>query len=213
MEITVFGATGKVGQRVVSEALFRGHKVTAVIRNPNHLEKLPAAATVRFGDAANIEDVVLLSTAQDVVINATRSATSDPREVMSITQTMMDGLAQTGARLLVVGGAASLKIPGTDNRMVIDDPNFLPASARHIGQASFAQFEACLAETRVDWAYLSPPADLIAGERTGQYRLGRDELLLDSQGKSTISIEDLAVVLLDEAETPTHHQTQFTAAY
>ncbi|MFT5357742.1 MAG: hypothetical protein ACI9KE_004979 [Polyangiales bacterium] len=45
------------------------------------------------------------------------------------------------------------------------------------------------------------------------YRLGTDELLLDSEGTSRISMVDLAVALLDEAERPKHHRMRFTAAY
>jgi putative NADH-flavin reductase len=125
----------------------------------------------------------------------------------------MDGLAQTGARLLVVGGAATLTVPNTGGKTVIEDSHFLPVSARHIGKASADQFEVCRAETRVDWAYLSPPAQLAPGERTGEYRLGTNELLLDDEGNSTISMEDLAVVIVDEAERPRHHRTRFTAGY
>ncbi len=65
----------------------------------------------------------------------------------------------------------------------------------------------------MDWAYLTPPAQLALGERTGNYRLGTNALMLDAEGNSTISMEDLAVVLLDEAEQPKHHRTRFTAAY
>jgi putative NADH-flavin reductase len=213
MRISVFGAAGKVGSRIVGEALSRGHDVTAVVRNPARFRELSAAANARVGDAANPQDVVQLSLGQDVVVNATRPLTSDAQEVLRITRTLMDGLASTGARLLIVGGAASLRVPGANGRMVIDDPKFLPPSARQIGQASFDQFEACRSETRVDWTYLSPPAELLPGVRTGEYRLGGDELLLDQQGRSRISMEDLAVALLDEVEQPRHHQTRFTAAY
>jgi len=213
VRITVFGAAGKVGRRVVSESLLRGHEVTAVVRDPSRLDELPAGVNVLAGDAENVDDVVAFSYGQDVVINATRSATSDEGQVVRTTTTLMDGLSRTGVRLLIVGGAASLTVPGTDGRAVIDDPRFLSPSARRIGQASLAQYRVCLAETRVDWAYLSPPASLVTGERTGHYRLGSDELLLDCDSNSRISVEDLAVVLLDEAETPRHHQTRFTAAY
>ena len=213
MKISVFGAAGKVGRRLVDEALSRGHDVTAIVRDPARFEALPPAAIARVGDAACAEDVAHLSLGQDVVVNATRSATGDAQEVVRTTRALMDGLSRTGARLLIVGGAASLKVPGTDGRLVMDDPKFLPPSARHIGQASFHQFEVCRAESRVDWVYLSPPADLVPGERTGAYRLGRDELLLDHRGRSGISMEDLAVALLDEAEAPRHHQARFTAAY
>lgn len=213
MRITVFGAAGQVGRAVVEEAVSRGHIVTAVVRNPAHLNDLPANALARTGDALKIGDVLMISADQDVVINATRSATSDIDEVTRTTRTLMDGLAQTGVRLLVVGGAASLLVPGTDKRTVLDTPEFLPPSLKQVGLASIAQFNTCMAETRVDWAYLSPPARLTPGKRTGQYRLGRDELLLDEDGDSRITIDDLAVALLDEAENPRHHRARFTAAY
>ncbi len=213
MRITVFGAAGNVGSRVVAEALSRGHEVTAVVRDPARFHELPAAANARAGDAGNIEDVAEVSTGQDVVISATRPASGSESEIVATTKALMDGLARTGVRLLVVGGAASLLVPGTGGTTVIDDPNFLPASARDVAKASLDQYEVCRAEARVDWAYLCPPAQLAPGERTGNYRLGTNELLLDAEGNSTISMEDLAIVLLDEAEQPKHHRTRFTAAY
>ncbi len=213
MRITVLGATGNVASRVVTEALSRGHQVTAVVRNSTLFNDLPAAANVRAGDAGNVEDVAKVSAGQDVVISAIKPAPSNKSETVATTNALMDGLAQNGVRLLVVGGAATLTIPGTGGKTVIEDPNFLPVSARQVGQASADQLEACRSESRVDWAYLSPPAHLAPGERTGNYRLGADELLLDAEGNSTISMEDLAVVLLDEAEQPRHHRTRFTAAY
>jgi len=213
MRITVLGATGKVGSRVVAEALSRGHEVTAVVRNSTRFNDLPAAAKARAGDVDNVEDIAKVSIGQDVVVSAIRPAPGKESDIIPTTRSLMDGLAQTGVRLLVVGGAATLTVPGTDGKTVIEDPNFLPVSARHIGKASADQLDVCRAETRVDWAYLSPPAQLAPGERTGNYRLGTDELLLDPEGNSTISMEDLAVVLLDEAERPKHHRTRFTAGY
>jgi putative NADH-flavin reductase len=103
-------------------------------------------------------------------------------------------------------------VPGTGGATVIEDPEF-PAAWRDIALACNAQLEVCRAETAVDWAYLSPAALLEPGERTGAYRLGADELLVDAEGNSVISMEDLAMALLDEAERPRHHRTRFTAAY
>ena len=213
MKITVLGSTGNSGRRVVAEALCRGHEVTAVVRNPAGSNDLPATVKVLVGDVSNVEDVAKVSTGQDVVISAIRSTPAQESDAIPTTRSLMDGLAQTGVRLLVVGGAATLTVPGTDGKTVIEDSNYLPISARHIGKASVDQFEVCLAETRVDWAYLSPAAQFAPGERTGNYRLGTDELLVDAEGISKISMEDVAVVLLDEAEQPKHHQTRFTAAY
>lgn len=213
MKITVLGAAGKVGRRVVSEALSRGHEVTAVVRNPASIDGVPAAAKALIGDVAVVNDVVSVSAGSDLVISAIRPRPSNGHHVDSTTQTLMDGLAQTGVRLLVVGGAATLTIPGSNGKTVIEDAHFLPVAARPIGQASADQLQACRAETRVNWVYLSPPAQLVPGHRTGHYRLGRDELLLDAQRNSTISMEDLAVVLIDEAEKPSQHRSRFTAAY
>jgi putative NADH-flavin reductase len=213
MKITVLGATGNAGSRVVAEALSRGHEVTAVVRNSTATNKLPAGIKVLTGDAGTIVDVIEFSTGQDVVISAIRPAPGLESDVIPTTQSLMDGLSKTGVRLLVVGGAATLTVPGTGGKTVIEDSNYLPVTARHIGKASADQLEVCFAETRVDWAYLSPAAQFDPGERTGCYRLGTDELLVDAEGLSKISMEDAAIVLLDEAERPKHHQTRFTVAY
>ncbi len=212
MRITVFGAAGNVGSRVVAEALSRGHDVTAVVRDPARFHELPAGANPRAGDAANVEDVVELSAGQDVVISATRPAPGSERDLVTTTQALLAGLARTGVRLLVVGGAGSLTVPDADGTTVADDPNF-PDTLRGIALACNDQLEAVRAETEVDWAYLSPAALLEPGERTGKFRLGADELLVDAEGNSKISMEDLAVALLEEAERPKHHRTRFTAAY
>jgi putative NADH-flavin reductase len=213
MKITVIGAAGNAGSRVVNEALSRGHEVTAVVRNVSRSNNLPAKVKVLTGDASNAKDVAQISAGQDVVISAIRPASGHENDIIPTTQSLMDGLAQTGVRLLIVGGAAPLKVPGSGGKTVLEDANFLPVSARHIGKASADQLKTCLLEARVDWVYLSPAAQFAPGERTGNYRLGTDELLLDAEGKSTISMEDLAVVILNEAEQPQHHQTRFTAAY
>jgi len=213
MKITIIGAAGKAGSRLVSEALSRGHEVTAVVRNPTASNNLPTGIKVLTHDAGNDQDVARISAGQDVVISAIRPLPGKKSESISTTQSLMEGLAQTGVRLLIVGGAATLTVPGSGGKTVLEDANFLPVSARPIGQASAEQLETCFAETRVDWAYLSPAAQFAPGTRTGNYRLGRDELLLDGKGNSTLSMEDAAVVLIDEAERPKHHRVRFTAAY
>ncbi|QLE71281.1 NAD-dependent epimerase/dehydratase family protein [Streptomyces rectiverticillatus] len=213
MRITVFGAAGNVGSRVVTEALSRGHDVTAVVRNSARFGELPVGATARTGDASDPADVARLSAGQDVVIGATRPAPGSEHQLVAATEGLLAGLARTGVRLLLVGGAGSLALPGTDGTTVMDGPGF-PADWRPIALACNDQLAACrTAEDGVDWAYLSPAALLEPGERTGHYRLGTDELLVDAEGNSAISMEDLAVALLDEAEHPAHHRTRFTAGY
>ncbi|MGC4746785.1 NAD(P)-dependent oxidoreductase [Micromonospora sp. DT201] len=212
MRITVFGAAGSTGSRIVAEALSRGHDVTAVLRDPGRLTQLPPAAIHRVGDASDVDSVVELSASQDVVVTATRPATGYEHELAAVAKSLLAGLARAGARLLAVGGAGSLTVPGSDGRLVVDDPAYVPPAWRAIALAcndQLAVFRAC---TDMEWTYLSPPAILQPGERTGSYRLGADELLVDSAGTSTISSEDFAVALLDEVERPRHRRTRFTVA-
>jgi putative NADH-flavin reductase len=211
MKITILGATGNAGSRLVAEAQSCDHEVTAVVRKESAINNLPADINIITGDAANVAEVVRVSTSQDVVISAIRPASGRESDMISTTQSLMDGFAQTGVRLLVVGGAATFTVLGTDGRTVLEDSNYLPVFARHIGKASAEQLEVCFAETRVDWSYLSPAADFAPGQRTGNYRLGNDELLVDAQGVSKISMEDTAVVLINEAERPSRQRIRFTA--
>ncbi|MBN8942017.1 MAG: NAD(P)H-binding protein [Rhizobiales bacterium] len=212
MRVTVFGGAGSVGSRVVAEAMARGHEVVAVARNAARLSGLPAGAETRVGDASAIADVVRLSRGQDLVISATRPVPGQEEELVTTTRALLAGLAETGVRLLLVGGAASLAVPGGGGATVIDNPDF-PAAIRALALACARQLETCRAAPSVDWTYLSPPALLQPGTRTGHYRLGKDELLVDAAGHSAISMEDLAVALLDEAERPAHSRVRFTVAY
>jgi len=113
--------------------------------------------------------------------------------------------------MLLIGGAARLSIPDTRG-LVVDDPRFVPPPIHDIAMACKAQYETCLADDAAEWTYVSPPALLVPGERTGDYRLGTDALLFNSEGQSTISIEDFAVALIDEAEVPKHRGMGFTVA-
>jgi len=213
MRITVFGATGNIGRRVIAEALSRGHEVMGVARNQAGLSKLPSSVDAQIGDANKIDDVIKLSNGQDVVINTMRPTPGSEDEVGKTTKTLMDGLVITGVRLIISGGAASLIVPGTHGKRVIEDSRYLPVAARNVAQASMDQYNICLAEKRVDWTYMSPPASINPGKRTGSYRLGTDSLLVDAHGDAKISMEDFAMAILDEAEQPTHHQSRITAAY
>jgi putative NADH-flavin reductase len=213
MKITIFGATGSVGSRVVAEALSRDHEVRAVVRHEGRFKELPDGVEPHIGDVTHSDDVARLSVGQDLVISATRPAPGHESLLIAMTQALLAGLSGTGIRLLLVGGAGGLIVPGSDGRMAVNDPNIVPPPWRAIAEACVEQYEVCRAATHVDWTYLSPPALLVPGERTGHYRLGADELLFDVNGRSTISIEDFAVALLDEAEQPHHQRSRFTVAY
>ena len=113
MKITIFGATGNVGTRVIKEALLRGHEITAVLRNNARAKEFNAAVNVVIGSADNIEDVVKFSNGQDIVISATRPPQGEENQLVVTASALLSGLAQTKVRLLLVGGAASLTVPNS----------------------------------------------------------------------------------------------------
>jgi len=213
MRITVFGAAGSAGNRIVTEALSRGHEVTAVVRNETYFDQIPNAAKKHQGDASCIEDVIAMSEGQDLVIAATRPPEGKERDLITISQSLLGGLAQTQVRLLAVGGAGSLKVADKEDTLVVDDARYVSPAWRDIAVACVDQYNLYKANSQINWSYLSPPAMLLAGERTAKFRLGKDELLVDQQGLSKISYEDLAVALIDEAEQNNFPQQRFTLAY
>lgn len=196
MRITVFGAAGAVGREVVAEAVRRGHVVTALGR---------AAADARDAGA-----VAELSVGQDIVVTATRPAPGQEHELVTTVRAQLTALAGTGVRLFVVGGAATLRTP--NGATVLDEPDF-PAELRPIAAACAEQLAVCAANTTVDWTYLSPPALLEPGPRTGRYRTGTDNLLVSDDGRSWISTADLAVAVLDEAQARNYPRARFTVGY
>lgn len=213
MKIIVFGAAGDIGSRVVAEALSRGHAVSAVVRTAAQFAKLPKGATPCVGDAGDTTDVARSTADQDIAISAIRPSTGSEDQLAALTKAILDGVTRTNTRVLIVGGAASLKMPGQNDITVMTAADFLPDEVLPIARACMAQYALIRANTQANWSHLCPPAMLTPGGRTGKFRLGTDELVVDQNGNSAISMEDFAVALLDEAEQPKHHRIRFTAAY
>lgn len=212
MRIAVFGSTGNVGSRIAAEALSRGHSVTAVVRKGSDCTRLPDDVEIAIGDVERTEDVAKIGADHDLVVVATRPPHGRERELLTMAKAILEGVQQAGVRLLVVGGAGGLKVPDTGGK-VVDDPRYVGEAWRDIAQACADQLAIFRANDEADWTYLAPPAMLRPGKRTGQFRVGNDQLLLDADGKSAISMEDFSVAILDEAECPKHQRTVFTVAY
>ncbi|AVH23498.1 NAD(P)H-binding protein [Nocardia cyriacigeorgica] len=198
MKITVVGAAGMVGSRVVAEAARRGHDVVAVFRTPRQVT-LPPGAVAVAGEAGDAEQMSGFFAGADAVVAATRPAPGQEHTVTATTTALLDAAGTAGTRILVVGGAAPLRVPGHPDRIVLDDTGYVPAHIRSIAAASLAQLEVCR-DHPADWTYLSPPALLEPGTRTGRYRRGTTTLLTDADGRSQISAEDLAAAVVDELE-------------
>jgi hypothetical protein len=213
MKIALIGATGFVGSAILKEALERGHEVTAIVRHPDKLQAHPKLHAKK-GDVYSTDEVARLISGHDAVISAFNPGWSDPEiynHQVKGTESIIKGVKQAGVkRLLFVGGAGSLEVkPGVQS---VDLPQF-PAEYKQGALATRDALNMLRQETSLEWSFLSPSADLSPGQRTGKFRLGKDQLLKDAKGESRVSVEDYAVAMLDEVERPAHIRQRFTVGY
>jgi uncharacterized protein len=213
MKIALIGATGFVGSVLLKEALDRGHDVTAIVRHPDKLQPRTKLHPQQC-DVYNANEVARLVTGHDAVISAFSPSKTDPeireKHVQGI-KTMLAAMKQAGIkRLLVVGGAGTLEVkPGL---RVIDTPDF-PAQWKGTARATADILQLLRREHDIEWTCLSPSAILQPGMRTGTFRLGTDQLLVDANGQSRISTQDYAVAMINEVESPAHIRQRFTVGY
>jgi len=202
--IAIIGATGRAGGRLLEEALRRGHTVTAIARKAS--DKLSGRANVKAVDVDVLDAAALEKTltGHDAVFSAAHFSTVPPAAII-------EPAKRAGVkRLLVVGGAGSLfAAPGLK---VIDTPNF-PEAYKAEASAGAAFLEVLRNEKELDWTFLSPSAEFVDGERTGKFRLGKDDLLVSAEGRSWISFEDFAIAFIDELEKPAHSRQRYTVGY
>jgi len=201
-KVALIGASGNAGSRILKELSDRGHQVTAIARNPEKIAQLPGVTAVK-GDAQDGAALAELLRGHDAVVSATRFTGTD----FSI---IADALGKAGvARYLVVGGAASLEVaPG---QRLLDQPNF-PDAYKEEATNGAATLDYLRGLDDLEWTFLSPSAMFVPGERTGSFRLGKDQLLSNENG-SSISFEDYAIAMVDEIEAPKHIRRRFTVGY
>jgi putative NADH-flavin reductase len=202
MKIALIGASGNAGSRILTELVNRGHEVTAIARNPEKIAAQPRV-TAKKADVYDQAGLAAVLKGHDAVISSVHFTASDPKKLIEAVR------ASGVKRYLVVGGAGSLEVaPG---KKLIDTPEF-PAIYKAEATAGNVFLDLLKQEKELDWTYLSPSALFIAGERTGKFRLGTDQLIANEKG-SSISFEDFAIALVDEIEKPAHSRRRFTVGY
>jgi uncharacterized protein len=203
MKIAIAGASGQAGSRITAELARRGHQITAIARNPGRIAPLPGV-TATEGDVNDRAGLAKLWAGHDVAISAIHFLVSDPEILIGAAKDSGVG------RYLVVGGAGSLEVaPGV---RLVTTPSFPPQYKAEASKG--AEFlDRLRQEKELNWTFLSPSALFVAGERTGKFRLGTDQLLTAADGRSWISFEDFAVALADEIERPAHLRRRFTVGY
>ncbi len=214
MKIALIGATGFVGTAVLNEALNRGHEVTAIARNTDKITSTATALTRKAGNVESKEEVKALVAGHDAVVSSYNAGWTNPNlydDFLKGSQAILDGTKEAGvSRLIVVGGAGSLyAAPGVQ---LVDTPQF-PADWKAGATAARDFLNVIKKETTIDWTFLSPAIELVLGNRTGEYRTELESPVFDEKGKSRISVEDLAVAIVDELEKPQFAQKRFTVGY
>lgn len=216
--VVLIGASGFVGNAILNELLERGHRVTAVVRNTSKITAKSENLEVKEIDVENAPAIIEAMKGKDAVISAYNPGWSNPNmyeDTLRVYPKILEEVKESGVkRLLIVGGAGSLFVkPGL--RLV--DTGTLP-EAWLPGVKSMAKFllETLVNEKELDWVFFSPAANLgnlTTGVRTGKFRLGKDDLIVDEKGESFISVEDYAMAMVDELEQENHHHERFTIGY
>lgn len=233
MHIGVIGATGTIGSRVVTEALDRGHQVTAFSRDVAGVQEDRENIRWKQVDVTEAGSIAAVLPGLDVLISgfgagnaandpadAVARAIADPGIYARAATALLTALAGSPrVRLIVIGGAASLELePG---RVFADSDELLHAAIDGFGlpreyAAAMRGHGDALSLFRTSnrlWTYFSPAVEITPGERTGRFRIGGDQPVVDAEGRSRISAEDAAVAVLDEAELPRFVQRRFTIGY
>ena len=211
-KIAIIGASGYVGTALLNEAVKRGHQVSAFVRHP---EKIAANANVIAvkADVLDTDGLAALLKGHDLVISAYNPGwqEADIRNIhIKGSKSISEAVKKAGIkRLIAVGGAGSLEING---QQLVDSPEF-PAEYKEGALGARQALNDLKAEDTLDWSFVSPAILLVPGEATGTFRLGKDSPVFDDKGESKITVGDLAVAILDEAEQGKHIRQRFTAAY
>lgn len=210
MKVALYGATGKSGSRILKELVARGHQVVAIARNPSKVPQPEGGVSVRQDDLSDPKKIAAAVEGADAVVSAYAPPQNDPDAIVGVTRRQIEAL--TGGaktRLVVVGGAGGLNVaPG----VTLVDSGYMPEAYLPIAKAHVKALSV-LRASDTDWTYLAPAANFEPGQRTGKFRLGKDELIANEQQESRISMEDYAIALVDELEKPRHRRQRFSVGY
>lgn len=203
MKIALIGASGVIGQAIQAEAVSRRHQLSAFARHPEKITP-QTGVTVAALDINNTDDLTQVAQSHEVVIISVKYTGLHAKTIIEALRTA------SKVRLLAVGGAGSLV--GPEGVQIVDTADF-PVEWKPEAVAARDFLELLREENSLDWTYLSPSAIIESGQRTGKFRLGKDALLLNEHGDSRISVQDYAVALVDELESPAHRRQRFTVGY
>lgn len=208
MKVILYGASGFIGSRILDELISRNHQVTGVVRDLSKIDN--SNITAFSSDICSSDQVAEIVAGSDAVISAYAAPFSAPEKLIEATKSLIHGLKKSKInRLIVVGGAGTLEVsPGIQ---LLETPEF-PVAWKPVALAHREALRV-LHSSDLDWTSFSPAALIEPGIKTGMYRLGEEDLIVNTKGESRISVEDYATALVDELENPKHIQKRFTIGY
>jgi len=198
-KILVIGSNGRVGRKIVKEALAKGFDVTGLGRGDNLTELSKYIKMSVF--ELKTEDVLNY----DVIVDAFGAWTADTipgiSEAMIHLAKLLDGSTK---RLIVVGGAGSLYVD-KDKKITVDMEEDFPDDWKPLAHFHALGLKYLQNTSNLNWTYISPACNFVPdGICTGEYQLGKDNLILNSNGESMISYADYAIALVDEIVNEAH---------
>ncbi|WP_293785646.1 NAD(P)-dependent oxidoreductase [uncultured Pedobacter sp.] len=216
MKVALIGASGFVGKAILNELVSRGNEVIAIARDIAKIDSSDAKVDKVAVDVLNTEELANALKGADAVISAFNAGWTNPNlynDTIEGANAIQAGVKASGVkRYIFIGGAGTLQI---DGHQIVDGPDF-PAEIKPGATAVRDYFNTLKEEKELDWLFFSPAIEMHQGitiGRTGKYRLGKTSPVFNDEGRSILSVEDLAIVIADELENNAHHQEQFTAAY
>ncbi|MCB2298591.1 NAD(P)-dependent oxidoreductase [Clostridium tagluense] len=211
MKIAIIGSNGNVGKVILEEALARNYEVTAIVHNQAKYMNKQGSLKIIEADAFDETSLVNAIKGNDLVISAFGPKLGAEDSLLSVTKNLINATKKALVpRLIAIGGAGSLYVaPG----LKLGDSENFPADWKPISSAHTSALELYKNENELDWTVLSPAALFESGSRTGKYKLGKEDLIVDDKGASKISFQDYAQALLDEASNPKFPRQRFTIGY
>ncbi len=212
MKIAIIGATGFIGSALLNEAIMRGHEVSAFVSNINKVPNQTRVTALQT-NVLDIDDLAQKIKGHDIVISAfSGHAQKDVFDYyIKGIKSIIDAVKMVQIpRLIVVGGAGSLEVsPGIQ---LVDTADF-PAEWKGTAEGARQALQLLRNDSQVTWTVLAPSAHIEPGKRTGNFRLGSKQLLVNEDAQSHISVEDYAVAMIDEVEDAKHLNALFTVGY
>lgn len=218
MNIVVLGGTGYTGSNVVSEAVKRGHHVTAVSRTAPTDDQRVEGVDYVTGSVLDPQVQEQVVDGADVILAALFPKGEMAGRLPDLYSDLARLASEHGARFGAVGGFSSLR--RKDGAPRIAEVEKMPAE--------YAAFEAIATEMMVvlqnfetlpdgiDWFYVAPAekyGSWASGEARGEFRVGGDVAFFDADGVSAIGGADFATAIADEIERPQRRRAVMSVAY